>query len=122
MYLGRAKWACNLFMGPDCLRGHATCSWVQVARAAPANNPDAMASIPPPAHRPAVLLQGHPDGMLLLPYGLSEADLQRKRQQLERVSPPLLQGPECPSPRCAPGCISRATICCTCSCHTAQEE
>ena len=58
----------------------------------PASNPDALASLPPPAHRPVVLLQGDPDGMLLLPYGLSEEDLQKKRQQLERVSPPLLHG------------------------------
>ena len=36
-------------------------------------------------------------GALLL-YAVREEDLQRERQQLDRVSPPLLHGPEMPEP------------------------
>lgn len=97
--------------------GHATSCiiscWGSTPEAAsvvrrPASNPDAMASLPPPAHRPVVMSQGDDVSSSMLPYGVSEEELQRERQQLERVSLPLLNGTN--TFHCAEWCTSGATV------------
>ena len=101
--LGDTLFACLAFDGGHAPYGLAflTCfcsaqdfAWLTGAQSW---TPDRNGLSPPLDRHPVAMLQGDYVGALLL-YAVRVEDLQRERQQLDRVSPPLLHGPVMPEP------------------------